>query len=61
MDEVLKALDQENERLYQDSRTQQDSPVSGVPLNWFTLVETTVYPHVLIYTLSFNINNVKKV
>ena len=46
MDEVLKALDQENERLYQDSRTQQDSPVSGVPLNWFTLVETTVYPHV---------------
>ncbi|XP_078332880.1 cytoplasmic dynein 2 intermediate chain 1-like isoform X6 [Crassostrea virginica] len=26
MDEVLKALDQENERLYQDSRTQQDSP-----------------------------------
>ena len=40
MDEVLKALDQENERLYQDSRTQQDSPVSGVPFNWFTLVET---------------------
>lgn len=28
MDEVLKALDQENERLQQDSRQQPESPVS---------------------------------
>lgn len=28
MDEVLKALDQENDRLYHDSRQKQDSPVS---------------------------------
>lgn len=27
MDEVLKALDQENERLQQDSRQQPESPV----------------------------------
>ena len=39
MDEVLKALDQENERLYQDSRTQQDSPVSA----WSTI--ELVYPY----------------